>query len=443
VKTKLNRRVLCTIGAAIVALSMIIGGVFAWVDSSQHKSNVVTGGGKTEKNDVVLVEDFEEPDDWFEGDLKKEVWIKNTGDGQVYVRLQLKEYMDIAKVTYEYSEDFLLVDSDGKFVASTGSTPAELTSFKTWLSNNGIPHTDAQIILLTAYGETAARYYLITDETTNVNGRYGKRLLLDYSQAAPKSLVDGVVRGTYENTVDHRNHPTSECLYTPHLWNDPPAGLNNCGQGDDSALYDGTGQGFHDYVEWTLGAPLIKLSDWNGQPVAAWILDDSSVEGWAYWGEALRPGDETTKILEKITLIQQPDGPFYYAIHVDMQAADLYQLAANFTDIPQKINDSYRGKIGFYINPKKAQSVFQGGTLEFGASWNGAAIVPLSDVTWTVSNIDAASLNSATRFNAATPGVLVVADTQALGKLLVTATYTSTEGLKTQYFVITVKPKAP
>ena len=441
-KRKLNRRVLCTIGAAIVALSMIVGGVFAWVDSSQHKTNVVTGGGKTEKNDVVLVEDFEEPDDWFEGDLKKEVWIKNTGDGQVYVRLQLKEYMDIAKVTYQYSEDFLLVDSDGKFVASTGNTAAELTSFKTWLNNNGIVYTDSQLKLYTAYGDTP-RYYLVTDATTNVNGRYGKRLLLDYTQAAPKSLVDGVVRGTYENTLDHRNHPTSECLYTPHLWNDPPADLNNCGQGDDSELYDGTGQGFHDYVEWTLGAPLIKLSDWNGQPVAAWILDDSGTEGWAYWGEALRPGDETTKILEKITLIQQPDGPFYYAIHVDMQAADLYQLAANFDGIPQKVDDSYRGKIGFYINPKKAQSIFQGGTLEFEALWNGTAIVPPSDVTWTVSNIDAASLHAATRFNSTAPGILNVADTQALGKLLVTATYTSPEGLKTQQFVVTVKAKAP
>ena len=441
-KTKLNRRLLCAIGAAVVALSLLIGGVFAWADNSQHKTNAVTGGNKTEPNDVVLVEDFEEPDDWKKGDeLKKEIWVKNTGDGQIYIRLQLKEYMDIEKVTYEYSEEFLLVDSDGKFVASTGGTPtapadtpAALTSFKTWLDNNGINYTDSQIKVFTAYGDIP-RYYLITDATTNVNGKYGKRLLLDYTQAAPESLVPGVVRGTYENTIDHKNHPTSECLYTPHLWNDPPPDLANCGQGDD-----GDGNGFHDYVEWGLGAPLIKLSDWDGQPVAAWILDDSSTEGWAYWGEALRPGDETAKILETIKLIKQPEGPFYYAIHVDMQAADLYQLDANFDGMPQKIDDSYRGQIGFAMGPTKAQSVIQGGTLNFAASWNGADVL-LGDVTWAVSNIDAASLSAATRFNA--PGVLSVADTQAVGKLLVTATYTSPDGVKTGQYVITVRPKTP
>jgi len=437
-KIKFSRRFLCSVGAAAVALAMIVGGVFAWVDNSQHKTNVLTGGNLSEPNDVVLIEDFEEPDDWQEGDeLKKEIWVKNTGDGQIYLRVQLKEYMEIAKVTYTYSEEYLLVDTDGKFLASIGTTTAALASFKLALENRGVVYDDGQIVTLRAYGDTMERFYLATDATTNINGKYGKRMLLDYDQADPKSLVDGVARGSYEETADHRNHPTGECLYTPHLWNDPPSDLNNCGQGDDSELHDGTGLGFHDYVEWTLGAPLITLSDWNGEPVAAWILDDTSDEGWAYWGEALRPGDSTEKLLESITLIKQPDGPFYYAIHVDMQAADLYQLTANFTGMPAKIEDSYRGKTGFYINTS-TQTAIPGGKVTFKASWFGDELAA-SDVSWSVSNIDTAYLSTNTRFS--TPGVLTLSTEQPAGKLLITAIYTHPGGAAiTRQYVITARP---
>ena len=95
----MTKRTICLILAAVVALSLIITGAYAWADNSQHRSNIATGGGNV-LNDVVLVEDYEEPDDWQQGDeLKKEVWVRNTGEGPVFIRLQLKEYMDIAKVT--------------------------------------------------------------------------------------------------------------------------------------------------------------------------------------------------------------------------------------------------------------------------------------------------------------------------------------------------------
>ena len=446
-KTKLNRRLLCAIGAAVVALSLLIGGVFAWADNSQHKTNAVTGGNKMEPNDVVLVEDFEEPDEWpLDDELKKEIWVKNTGDGQIYIRLQLKEYMDIAKVTYAYTDELLLVDETGKFVASTGVTQAQLDSFKLALTNMGLIYQDSQIKKYTAYGETAERYYLATDGTTNLNGKYGKRMILDYSQAAAQSLVEGVARGTYEATDDHKNHPTSECLYTPHIWNGPA--LENCGQGDDSALYDGTGLGFHDYVEWTLGpvASLVKLSEWDGVPVAAWILDDSSDEGWAYWGEALRPGERTDLLLQSINLIKAPDGPFYYAIHVDMQAADLYQLTSNFDGMPQEIEDAYRGKTGFAISADRQTFTTDGsadGYIQFKASFNGDP-VPANVVTWAVRGLDGLALGPYTRFAAtdgtATPGRLAIGGGNAKGRLEVTATYTLLGGSPmTVKYIVTIK----
>jgi hypothetical protein len=413
------------------------------VDNSQHKSNVIKGNNLLDMPDVVLVEDFEEPEDPpLDTEIKKEVWVKNTGDSLLYVRLQLKEYMDIAKITYSYSEEFLLVDTDGKFLQSAGTTAANLASFKAGLDSMGLVYEDSQIVTYRAYGETADKFYLVTSETTNINGKYGKRLLLDYNQAAPKSLVDGVVRGSYETTADHKNHPTSECLYTPHLWNDPPPELDNCGQGDDG---NDPACGFHDYFEWTLGAPLIRLSDWDGQPVAAWILDDSSAnqaEGWAYWGEALRPGESTAKLLESITLIRRPDGPYYYAIHVDMQAADWY--IDFFDDAPDLIRDSYDGKVGFVIKANKQSFTKDGneGYIKFTAFWDGAQL-NAGDVTWSVTGLTVASVGPYTRFAAVdgtpTPGNLTIGGGQPAGKLQVTAVYNSSDGAKTCRYVVTVR----
>jgi len=424
---------------------MIVGGVFAWADNGQHKTNPITGNNLLDRPDVVLVEDFEEPDDPPPGqEIKKELWVKNTGDSRLYVRLQLKEYMEISKITYSYSDQELLVDADGKFMQSAGTGAADLASFKLGLDNMGLVYEDSQIVTLRAYGDTIDRFYLATGETTNINGKYGKRLLLDYDQADPRSLVEDVIRGSYESTADHKNHPTSECLYTPHLWNDPPPEPENCGQGDDG---NDPACGFHDYFGWKLGAPLTKLSEWDGQPVAAWILDDGSDEGWAYWGEALRPGENTAKLLESITLLQRPDGPYYYAIHVDMQAVDWY--IDFFDDAPQPIADSYNGETGFAIEANKQSFTKTAGGdegyVKFTAFWNGQALAA-ADVEWSVEGLAVEFVGPYTRFAAIdgtpTPGSLTIGGGQPAGRLRVTATYDSPDGLKTNWYVITVRPSA-
>ena len=411
----LPRRPLYALAAGAVALSLVIGGAFAWADNSQHKSNIATGGGKMALQDIVLVEDYEKPTDWKMGqEVTKKVSVKNTGEGQLFTRIQLKEYMDIAKITYAYTDEFLLTDSSGKFVAGTTAE-----NLKSWLNNKKVVYDDDQIVQRRAYGDTADKFYLRTNENTNINGMYGKQMLVSYTEEAPKSLVDGVTRADYEETNDHRLHPTGECDYTCHLWKTSP-------------------DPFHEYVQWNLGAGLIKMSEWNGQPVAAWILDDASDEGWAYWGEAINPGAETTKLLESIKLIKQPAGPFYYTLHVDMQATDLYELGARFTGMPAKIENSFRGKIGFGVEPDKL-TVTRGGKVNFTAMWNDAT-VSLSDVTWTVAKLTAPGLGERTKFNA--PGILSIGPNQSYGGLLVTASYTSPEGVKTREFVITVKEPA-
>ena len=438
----MTKRTIYALLAGIVALSLVVGGVFAWIDNAQHKSNIVTGGPDNIAQDVVLIEDFEEPEDWLlEDELTKKISVKNTGEGEIFVRIQLKEYMEISKQHYGYAGQtgnppagtplFLLTDSDGKFVASAGSSAADKASFKLALDNLGVEYVDSQIVgPFTAYGETVARFYLETDGTTNINGKNGTPLMTSFVQDPAKPFVTGAIKGTYENTLNNQTHKTAECNYAVHVWDG--ADHCDCGKGDVDQ--------FHKYVEWNLGTDLILLSAWDGVPTDKWILDDMSAaknQGWAYWGKALQPGVETSKLMESIKLIEQPDGPFYYALHVDMQAADIYQLKANFPDMPTEIENAYRPVKGLSITADKT-TVGQGGKVNFSAYFDG---VPVT-AAWSFARKDGAS-NAAhpnTKINAAT-GVLDIGPSQVVPVVLViTATYTPSGGaLQTQTCEITVQ----
>ncbi|MDR3344143.1 MAG: BsaA family SipW-dependent biofilm matrix protein [Oscillospiraceae bacterium] len=325
-KTFFTRRKVFAVLAAVTAAATMITGSWAWWDSSQHKTNEMEGNKTVARQDVVLAEDFEEPDDWEPGqELTKKISAKNTGEGSLFVRIQLKEFMERSHIEYAYTAERLATDEDGSFIA--GATEADL---KAWLDSRNVNYSDGDIKQYQAYGDADTKYYLATNANTNIHGRDGKFMMLSYTEGAPESLVPGVVRSAYTNTDDHVLHPTGECLYTPHLWSD--AGI--------------AADPFHEFVQWNMGSPLVKLSDWDGKPAAVWILDDTSAEGWVYWGQAIAPGSSTAQLLNSVTLLARPgDGKFYYALHVDMIAADKYDLTAKFTGMPADIKEALLGSL--------------------------------------------------------------------------------------------------
>jgi len=305
--------------AALATAVCVLGGTWAWADSTQHRTNIATGG-ESSLRDVALVESYEQPENWAAGQvLPKKIWAKNNGAGEVYVRIQLREYMDVARMDYTYTPEYLMLHSDGSFVAA-GSAAA----LKGWLSANypGLPVSDAQIVPYKAYNDTETRYYYATDAASIHNGVYGKKMILGFTASGNyTSLVPGVARAPCNPAREA--HPAGECLYTPHLWSAASA------------------DPFRQYVAWTLGAQIVRLSAWDGKPTDQWILDDSDAEGWAYWGRALSPGGSTAMLMESMELIQAPEGKFYYAVHVDMDAADKFDLADLFAGAPAKVLAAY------------------------------------------------------------------------------------------------------
>jgi hypothetical protein len=73
----------------------------------------------------------------------------------------------------------------------------------------------------------------------------------------------------------------------------------------------------------TLPASIILMSDWNGEIGNFWVLDE---DGWAYWAAPLASGDATGLLLSEVTLINEPLGEWYYAIHVNVEIANPSQL---------------------------------------------------------------------------------------------------------------------
>ena len=107
----------------ILALALLAGGVFAWSSGEQHKSNEFKGYDNY-NHDIVLVEEFEEPENWQQGDeVDKKVRVHNVGLASrgfqdVYARIQLKEYMEIGKTTYTQTAKRYMTDAAGLFVSS-------------------------------------------------------------------------------------------------------------------------------------------------------------------------------------------------------------------------------------------------------------------------------------------------------------------------------------
>lgn len=325
--------------AAVAAAALIVAGTFSWRDLSQSKVNEFQGGNRG-VTDVTLVEDFEENDNWKPGGqdavVNKDVWVKNSGEQDVYVRLKLSEYLESVKYDYytytaEYADKYgyqlgekvrFAINSDGDYIECVATTQDN-----TYQPVNGMNNQTFTGDRVCKVGD---KYYLIaqgadgevTDmDDTNRNGQIGK-----YMVRPDDSTVEALLGGQKNNVATWHNH----------LWlNDDNA---------DAELTDNSGK-VHDFIQWTLGTgTAMELSVWNAltsdeqkdinEDGGIWLLDTDSADGWAYYSKALKPEgteeggvrlDRTGFLLDAATLLKQPvqgnaGGSFYYSINVQMDA---------------------------------------------------------------------------------------------------------------------------
>ncbi|MCL2112043.1 MAG: Ig-like domain-containing protein [Clostridiales bacterium] len=314
-----KKKVTAIVVLIALIVSMVLGGTYAFFDFNQHKSNELGGFGI--KYEARLVEDFVEIPDWRveDGVIDKKIHVVNHGKeengfGDVYVRIQLKEYMEIGKVAYIETPKRYKIDTEGHFVIY--DTLDEVTAAVA-IGGEFEGHNYAY---LTDFVTGNFGYFIETQDGDR-DGQMGKHVVTDIKVGDPEKVIkNGPDRATSTN---HHGHPSEECDYAIHSWK------------------DGSELETRDYVDWHLNTgAIIKLSEWldpagayKGLPIAKWIIDDLTDEGWVYWGQMLRTdGDETALFMEGVSLIQQPDGSFYYVIHTEMEAVSFDELLTGSID---------------------------------------------------------------------------------------------------------------
>ena len=362
--------------AVILLLSIAFGSTYAWKDYKQHKTNEFANSEP--KYEAVLAEDFQEKENWrvSDGKIKKTISVTNTGIAEngfeaVYVRIQLKEYMEIVPLEWKETADRYMVDTDGKYIVFKTEAQARAS------------YPDAPFDEL-----KGGAYKILTDAVSGVtgwfiptkeydeNGQYGKYVVTKYELGGDLIKVTGDdIDRADEDAQKSKKHDVAangvtpdkngECDYRKYIWEGT--------QLEGDGLFTNTaGNPTMEYIKWILGENVITLSEWmdryNGAPVAMWIIDDTEDNDnpWIYWGQRLSPGEQTADFLSAVELIKQPAGNFYYAIHTEMQAVSLDELADGndnyLLDWNQNIVDGYLRAVLDLIVKDSSGEIIEDGT---------------------------------------------------------------------------------
>jgi hypothetical protein len=339
--------------AVVLVVALVAGGTYALVDFTQHKTNVFSGENKN--LNVTLNEDFKPHDNWKEGvTVPKTVSVTNVLDTVLpevaYVRLALKEYMDMTEVEYTYATDGTNPYRFLTYTAVTAPTPDAIGEFITFATRKegtdwakaypdfGFVPADitGPFTNALAADPTAKGFYVKTD-VGDVNGQYGKYLVTEIKGDKTKVIAakDLFVKWDHELTDFHAENGDKYEYgdFARYIWKEKTAAVR-------------------EFVKVNFGADVIPMSGWDGNPVQKWIYDDyaemESTAPYVYWGAPLAPGQTTTNFLESVTLLKQPKDRFFYAIRVDMETVTKDDID-KLVDLPGNI------KVAWTKVPKAAK----------------------------------------------------------------------------------------
>ena len=312
----------------------------AWRDVSQHKTNRFQTTSVA--NNVVLVENFQQKTNWKVGEsVAKKVAVRN---GQMsddissftyedgFVRLQFREFMEIGDQVYEYSQKRYMVNTSGNFVKF--ETLALAQAFVNNPANN-IGNIERIEQVKSEFDDTrapAGGYFYIATQEKDINGQYGKFLIINSKIDSNSSIegTSGPAKG--EPGVNHTQTGTpAEASWSVHKWD----ATNTDGYAKESP--------FTEYVKWEMGTNITTLKNWDGKSDAKWIIDTDSEQGWVYWGQALSHSQEakvneslTSNILESVSLVKQPESLAQYFINVKLDTVNRTDLNL-WTDAPTNL----------------------------------------------------------------------------------------------------------
>lgn len=357
-----------------LAAGIILTGTFAWFSFTQSALNAMEGISNPGGN---LHDDFEQ------GETNKDVYVENSGNRPIYVRVKMDEFMDVDGTSllqggvrgemttwnphkylgtsvencgepfhdhYQWIMGGAAEDQDGGYKFYMPAPFANQARFDkdgnvvkepiavTYENNN---ETMGDTDFVTMYGTSAAydtletgyeAYNRINALLYNTNADTGavsdSQMLTDL-----KALYDTLDAAT--TASERRDAQTAIDTFLEK---------NSLGYwdkvyvvDDNGAINDGnTSTEGKDYtiqfvpLKRTLTTQkLYTMAQWiaDGTPTGDfWILDN---DGWAYWGNVLQPSASTGLLLSEVLLDEnnKPAGKWYYGINVQLQAVTYDDIA--------------------------------------------------------------------------------------------------------------------
>ncbi|MDR0286496.1 MAG: DUF6273 domain-containing protein [Clostridiales bacterium] len=297
------------------------------------------------------MEDYTDSKNWnmLSPKLDKTVSVANVGDVldnyySAYVRVSLKEFMQIYETKYNETEHrYMVYDGvrhlfDGETTKINGSLDGK-GHFVTFSSESAaLAAYPGHVIMQLTDCVTGDSGFMVRTQAGDEDGQYGRYVVTSIDDQVPLStpIIPPCPVGVGDDGyyTDEKQAPSApngqhhevkngECLYPETYLYD----LLNGSNADISVT-----KNIREYVDMIIPANVKPLS-WfvganNSKPYAGWIYDDTTTntDPYIYWGQFLAPGESTADLMEAIELLKRPGDNFYYALHVDMQAISLDEL---------------------------------------------------------------------------------------------------------------------
>ena len=301
-KSKDRRRPIAAGISLVLIAAIMLTGTFAWQSISQNVVNEV--GVKGLNVGGRLHDDF--------NGENKDIYVENFGNEPILARVRLDEYMEIG------AGAGLKADKEGKNKAEPVVEGTDIDDVATWTTHvpvaENVSDCDTEGRELHTYFDWEMGGSTIFMPTFNKN------------KDSLKSDVNGTFAGpdgdpsTKEDRFEDYQEYTNQQQVTGDAVYD--ADDNTVDEGDGSA--EGVN---HKTIEETHTAKstqtgtVITMAKWKedgSQPGKYWVYD---TDGWAYWAEAIQPGEATGLLLNKISLKKGMADDWYYGINAVAQFA--------------------------------------------------------------------------------------------------------------------------
>ncbi len=277
---KKKHRVLKTAIAILLVIAIALTGTYAWQSISQKALNEVI----VDKNPGGRLHDD------FNGE-NKDVYVENFSSIPIFARIRLDEYMEVGPDAGINKDDA----NRNAVSVINGANINDREKWKTYIPEEYLPIGEKNEIH--QYWTWKMGGHTVFMPTFNKN----------------MDSLEADLNGLFENKyADYKEYEIGE-EKTADDSNDADEGENAI-EGENYTKKEET----HVARETQTGT-VILMKEWieNGcKPGEYWVYDE---DGWAYWAEAIQPGESTGLLLDGIELISNTNGPCYYGINVIAQ----------------------------------------------------------------------------------------------------------------------------